>query len=164
MKPFFICLALLVAFQLPARQKKPAPVVMPTSRSFQADGSKIWTPAIQAIVRHQFTPTLVDKDSGTAAFQFSGGEVRGFDVSHAMQIWAVKPKGWLAIWSAFRIGGATMSAKPEGQSCKVSLSLDMSGFESNVQKAWIKLRTNGALESSIFDEVMAAVREASANR
>jgi hypothetical protein len=166
MKLFIICMLCLGVFQLEAMKKREETVeLLPTSRAFQESCSAVWTPTMQAMVRHDFMPTLSDKETGIASFKYIGtiksptstfgivGQWTVADIKHYAVLPHLKRGDWLQTWRILRLDGASVSVLPEGQRCRVKLGLDMSAFESNVFKTWVKVDSNGTIESGILDDL-----------
>ena len=130
--------------------------------TFSQACSRIWPAAIKTFMDSKFRPTMSDKDTFIASFEYTGGrQVAGAfgNTNQSVKAYTAGKTGWLAKWKAFRIDSASLMLRPApDQGCRLRstcLLLDFKkvGTSSNEppvrkniaredqQSGWRRLRT-----------------------
>ena len=119
---------------------------------FPADCETVWPVAIQAIMDKDFRPTVSDRASFIASFDYTGGQqVRTFGtVNDTVKALTTAKIGFLTTWEGFRIEAASLNLKERAdRGCRAELAITFAGFEE--RQGWYRLESNHRLERTILE-------------
>ena len=114
--------------------------------------------SVQTLVRSGYTIQNSDSASGVASLAWTRGEMHGNSRAINPLVadnTTAKVSSFQNQWIGYRIVGATLTAAPDGEGCRVSIEMAIHGapvnahnavVNSNSQKEWLVLGSNGHLE------------------
>ena len=121
--------------------------------TFSQTCSRIWPAAMKTFIDSKFRPTVSDKDTFIASFEYTGGQsITGAfgDTNQLVKAYTATKVGWLANWKAFRIdSGSLMLRRAPDEGCRAQIDMSFSGF----QKGWYKLGTNHQYEKALLAKI-----------
>ena len=116
---------------------------------------RVWPVVLQAFIDEKFRPTVSDKDSLLASFEYEGGQTVAFlgTVNEVVRAFTVGPTGFFATWDRFRIDSASLllNRQPDG-GCRAEAEMSFAAFsDGGFRKGWFKLTSNNQFEKRILN-------------
>ena len=131
----------------------------PNFRSIETRCALVWNPAIQAFADKDFHPRLMDKDSLTGSFEYTGGMVgASYRAGQMLRSFTQANMRFLGPqWDGFRIDNASIYLRDgEPGSCNTEVKMSFSGFGKPFMGkyySWYKVPSNFAYEEALLDEI-----------
>ena len=123
--------------------------------------SRVWSAGMKVFVDSKFRPTVSDKDSFIASFEYTGGNTvaRAFgNTNQPVKAYTATKIGWLATWDAFRIESAGLMLRPgPNEGCRAQIDMSFAGFDK--RKRWYKLGSNHQYEKGLLAKINNLVSE-----
>lgn len=134
----------------------------PNLRTVVASCPAVWTAALRVLADKKFRPTVMDRDSFTAAYAFEGGRVdRGS--TQLLKAYTAANTSWTVTWESFRIDSASLYLREdEPSTCTAEVKMSFAGFGKQMfgKLGWYALDSNFNFEKQILDEIEAMSRQA----
>ena len=131
----------------------------PNLRIIKAQCKFAWNPVIRVFTDDKFHPTVIDKDSFTGSFQYTGGVVTNDrNAKDMLQAFTYARTGMFTTeWSAFRIENASIFLRDDGiDRCIAEIRMSFAGFGKPFMNKffnWIAVSSNMAYEKRLLDSI-----------
>lgn len=133
------------------------PQVQRTSAVIESSKDRVW-PLIVSSVGLDYPVRAIEKDSGLLTTDWVTLPA-GFNNMSAGR-WVIPPGGFLATWNGLRMNMKVMAVESESGKTSVTINCHFEAFEDNVQKTWLVVQSNGAIENDILTRIENAVKSA----
>jgi len=134
-----------------------APMARPTIQDTEiiaAPFEKVWD-ALVSTLSEQFIPIkTIDKGSGLIVTEFVTFPRSQKPIDEI----AVKPSGWLYIWTHIRYAFSIYVTKSGENTTRVKITSSVECYENNVAHGWVLCYSKGVLEKEIFDSIKAKIK------
>ena len=103
----------------------------PNLRIIKAQCKFVWNPVIRAFADEKFHPTVIDKDSFTGSFRYSGGVITNdSDAKDTIRALTYAKTGiFTTQWSAFRIENTSVYLRDDGiDQCIAEVRISFAGY------------------------------------
>lgn len=131
----------------------------PNLRHIEVRCPLVWNSAIRAFADKEFHPKMMDKDSFTSNFDYSGGQIEGMiDSKRALKTFTTANTGWFGPkWERFRIDTASIYLREDEPGvCTAEIKLSFSGFGEPISRdhpSWWAVDSNFAYEKGLLDDI-----------
>ena len=115
---------------------------------------RVWPIALQTFMSEKFRPTVSDKDSFVASFEYQGGQVmkRFGNANNLVKAYTSARTGFLTTWEGFRIDGGSLLLKlGADRGCRAEITMSFAGFEKGA--GWYDLATNHQYEKGMLKKI-----------
>jgi hypothetical protein len=139
----------LVALTLAASIQAQTP-----TKAFDTPCPAVWSSAIQVMVDNDFTPKVMDKDSGVGTFAHIGEITIGRNAVAQDQF--VKPQFGSAVdGQPLRLDSTSVILVAQGGKCMVSINIAYSLLLKEI--GWYSMKTNFAFETRLLDKISESI-------